>query len=266
MIGSPIKARYQTAFGLLSVVILVGIYSFLSARQHAFNPTDSVIPNARQFAEGVVKVCGKDVNGHRWIVDDLIASGTRFGLGISCGIFLSVTVGMSMACYSPAAAMLLPPITFLSKIPPTAMLALYFVVFGTDLQLFVAIIALGIFPSLAIGIYSAVKTDVPQELIFKAFTLGSSNMEVVYEVVFKQILPRILLGIELVIGPAMVFLIATEWVMSDIGFGYRLRMQARLLNMNVVYFYLILLGLIGYLMDRGLTGLRRWLCPWFIGA
>jgi NitT/TauT family transport system permease protein len=61
----------------------------------------------------------------------------------------------------------------------------------------------------------------------------------------------------------MVFLIAAEWSASDIGFGYRLRMQSRLLNMNVVYSYLIMLGIFGWLADYGLVRLRRWLCPWF---
>ena len=40
----------------------------------------------------------------------------------------------------------------------------------------------------------------------------------------------------------MVFLIAAEYVVGDVGIGYRIRIQSRILNMNVVYIYLIILG------------------------
>jgi ABC-type nitrate/sulfonate/bicarbonate transport system permease component len=61
----------------------------------------------------------------------------------------------------------------------------------------------------------------------------------------------------------MVFLIAAEMVVGDVGFGYRIRLQARLLNMNVVYPYLVILAIFGYIMDYGLRFLLRKLCPWY---
>ena len=61
----------------------------------------------------------------------------------------------------------------------------------------------------------------------------------------------------------MVFLIAAEWMMADVGFGYRLRIQSRLLNMSVVYIYLILLGVAGFGIDWLLTLARKKLSPWF---
>jgi NitT/TauT family transport system permease protein len=210
---------------------------------------------------GLQRIWKPDYNGHRWIIEDVIASGRRLALGLAVGLTLSITVGMALLLARSRNAW--PNPYFFSKIAPTAMLAVYMVAFGTELKLSVAIIGLGIFPSMAMSIYSSIRSDVPMELIYKSFTVGASNMETVYEVVYKQILPRIIQNIQSQIGPAMVFLIATEWVMSDVGFGYRLRMQARLLNMNVVYSYLAILGLVGFLIDRGLISLRHRLCPWF---
>ena len=143
------------------------------------------------------------------------------------------------------------------------MLAVYFVLFGIETQLYIAIIALGIAPTLAMSVYSAVNKDVTDHAIYKGYTLGASQMEIVYEVVYKQILPRIIQNIQLQIGPAMVFLIAAEWMMADTGFGYRLRIQSRLLNMNVVYLYLFTLGVAGFGMNWLLTIARRKCCPWF---
>ena len=84
-----------------------------------------------------------------------------------------------------------------------------------------------------------------------------------WEVVLRQILPRIIENARLQIGPAMIFLIAAEWALSDVGFGYTLRIQSRLQNMNIVFTYLAILAVAGLVIDWSLIWLRRWLCPWF---
>jgi ABC-type nitrate/sulfonate/bicarbonate transport system permease component len=61
----------------------------------------------------------------------------------------------------------------------------------------------------------------------------------------------------------MVFLVAAEWALGEVGFGYRLKLQSRLTNMNVVYIYLMFLGLAGFAMDYVLIWIQRRLCPWF---
>ena len=65
------------------------------------------------------------------------------------------------------------------------------------------------------------------------------------------------------IGPAMVFLVAAEWMLGDVGFGVRLKLQSFKTNMNVVYIYLAILGVTGFAMDSFLIWLRRRICPWF---
>ena len=91
----------------------------------------------------------------------------------------------------------------------------------------------------------------------------ASNGEIVWNVIFRQTLPKITDSIRLQIGPAMVYLIAAEMVCGDVGFGYRIRLQSRLLNMSVVYPYLALLAAFGFGIDYGLRRLQRALCPWY---
>jgi ABC-type nitrate/sulfonate/bicarbonate transport system permease component len=124
-------------------------------------------------------------------------------------------------------------------------------------------IALGIAPALAQTVHQAAKKDVSDHAIFKAYTLGASHVEAIWNVICRQILPRVIENVRLQVGAAMVFLIAAEMLVADVGFGYRLRLQGRLLNMNVVYSYLIVLGTAGLLIDWSLSTLRRRLCPWF---
>ena len=96
------------------------------------------------------------------------------------------------------------------------MLAVFFVFFGaTGIKIFVALIAFGIFPTLAQSITQAAQKDVDEHRLYRSYTLGASDFEVVWEFVLRQILPRIIENSRMQIGPAMVFLIAAEFALAD---------------------------------------------------
>ena len=94
--------------------------------------------------------------------------------------------------------------------------------------------------------------------------LGASQFEIVWNVIFWEVLPKVIDAIRLQIGPAMVFLIAAEMVVGDVGFGYRIRLQSRLLHMNVVYPYLLYLAVFGFGIDWALRQLQHKLCRWYV--
>lgn len=263
MIRKPISIYVQIALGIVSVVLLLGFYSILSHRQHLVNSRDTTIPSLYQIVHTTYKIITPDTNGKIWLLDDTKASFLRLGLGLAVGFILSCTVGIGMGCFKSAEAFFLPTLTFLTRVPATAMLAVFFVVVGTGEAMFVTMIAFGVMPTLTLAIYQSAKYDVHDESIYKAYTLGASTAEIIWNVVTQQIMPRIIESLRLQVGPALVYLIAAEFMMGDVGFGYRLRIQSRLLNMAVVYNYLMLLGITGFGLDWLLTWTRSWLCPWF---
>ena len=262
MIRRPISQKSRILLGIASFVLLLIGYAWLSHRAHVENPHNKTLPNFSQLVQGWKRIATGEGGIDLWA--DLKASSVRLATGIGLGIFLAFVVGLAMGCFPIVEASLMPPIAFLAKIPPTAMLAVYFVIFGaTGIKIFVALIGFGIFPTLAQSIAQAAQKDVDEHTLYKSYTLGASHFEVVWEVVLRQILPRIIESARLQIGPAMVFLIAVEWILADQGFGYTLRMESRLQNMNIVYTYLAILGAAGLAFDQMLIFLRRYLCPWF---
>lgn len=264
MIRQPTSRKWRIGFGLGSLLVISLLYTGLSYRQHQINPDDTTIPSWRQLKEGVVKVFGVDAEtGASWIWTDTKATAERLIVGLFVGVFLSVIIGVGMGCYGPAEAVLLPPLSVLAKIPPTAMLAVFLVMFSTGFTMYVAMIVFGVLPTLAQAVHQAAKQDVSEDLVFKSYTLGTTQLKLIWYVVCRQIFPRILEAVRLQTGPAMVFLIAAEWMLAEVGFGYRLRIASRLSQMNVVYVYLAVLGVAGFLMDYALSWSRRKLCPWF---
>ena len=262
MIGRPITRPKAVLLSVLSVLLLLAGYTWMSHRQHQVNPNDTTIPSWSQLAEGVKKFTQPDRKGERWVVEDSLATGERLALGLALGIVFGFLIGMLMGCIAPVEAFLQPPISLLAKVPQTAALAVYFVFFGTGMKMYVAMISFGIIQARAVTVYLAIK-EIPAEMLDKAYTLGASAFEVAIEVVFKQVLPKFIDAVRLSIGPAIVFLIAAEMVVGDVGFGYRIRLQFKLSNMNVVYPYLALLAGCGFLLDYGFRLLQFKLCPWY---
>lgn len=266
MIRQPIQRSTALALGFLSVLVLVLGYSWLSHRQHVRNPDDTTIPSWKQMAAGVVQaVTPNRRSGERWIVEDVKASATRYFAGLGLGVIAALVLGLAMGCYAPVEAFFQPLVSFLAQIPPTAGLAVFFVLVGTGQEMYIAMIAVGILPAMAQTVYLAAK-DFPEELQYKSYTLGASSAEVIFSVLLRQVLPKLLDALRLAIGPALVYLIAAEMVVGDVGFGYRIRLQSKLLNMSVVYPYLALLAAFGFAMDYGIRWAQRKLCPWYQGG
>lgn len=285
-IKQPIRVKNKIIFGLIGISFLICGYEFLSYRQHKKNPTDTTLPNFRQLYDGFKKsitphdkenadalreAFGSKKENHTWLsgiqstwlYKDSVATYTRLFKGLIWGCLISIILGVLMGCYEWLGSLLLPPLALLAKTPGTAMLAVFFVIVGSGETMFVTMIGFGILPTLTQTIYLAAKNDLHHEQIDKAYTLGADNTELICNIVFPQILPKIIDNLRLQIGPAMVFLIAAEMLVGDVGMGYQIRMQQRLVQMNVVYDYLLILGITGLAMDRMMIVLGNYLCPWY---
>jgi len=262
MIQLHLGKKTCALLGAISLVAMIAGYSLLSWHQHQINAGDTTIPTGSQLVRGLTQMfVASDRTGERWVVLDGEATALRLVLGMTLGVSGAVALGILMGCFRAIEAFCAPPLTLLAKVPPTAALAVFFVMAGTDTRMYAVMIAFGILPTLAQAVYLAVR-DVPEELLHKAYTLGASHLEVMYCIITRHCLPKILDAIRLQLGPALVYLIAAEMVCGDVGFGYRIRLQSRLLNMNVVYPYLVILAGFGFTADYALRRLRSACCPW----
>lgn len=260
-----------------AIACLLFFYSILCYWQKSKNPKDTTIPNVAQFVEGWHMITGwekvqldrKNPNHYEWertdirLGADLVATYSRHFGGMILGTIFATFFGIMMAVDRRIESAFEVPLRLFSRIAPTAMLPIYFVLAGTEYKMYALMVAAGIYPTLALAVYLAGKKDVPKHSVYKAYTLGASHLEVIVCVVYRQILPRIIEAVRASAGPAMVFLIAAELLVADVGFGYTLRLDGRLQNFNVVFIYLAILGLTGYFIDWSLLKIRRYLCPWF---
>ena len=107
--------------------------------------------------------------------------------------------------------------------------------------------------------------EIPTEQMVKAQTLGATSWVIAIRVALPQIMPRLIQAVRLSLGPAWLFLIASEAIAAENGLGYRIFLVRRYLAMDVILTYVVWITLLAFLMDLALKQASKKLYPWVEG-
>ncbi len=261
----PKKLKLVLAF--LPFVLLISIYLAASHYRQELNPNDKLLPPVSKMYESVKRVAFNedDRTGEYLLLNDTKSSLKRIGIGVGLAALLGLLVGMNLGMLPFFRATFMPVITFLSIIPPLAILPILFITVGVDELGKVSLIFIGTFFVITRDMYLTTG-EIPKEQVIKALTLGASQFEVVYKVVLPQILPRLIDIVRLTMGAAWLFLIASEAIASTDGLGYRIFLVRRYLAMDVIIPYVLWITFLGFIMDWGLRQLVKWRYPWYVAT
>lgn len=293
MIGKSISKKAARVCATTSVVVLLATYSALSFVQHQKNPLDRTIPTWGQLWEGMVFLCeqpsSSDTDESDLLAAALAGAGIqeeqradrqkgflegrilweaskatlgRLAGGLSTGILGGVFMGVLMGCFLKVDASVSPIMYFASRIIPTAAMPIFFKLAGIDMEMYVAMITFGSMPIVTLTVSSYVQ-EFPPELRFKAYTLGADNLEVITTAIFPYVLPKVLDLSILMIGPALVYLIAAEQIVAGEGFGYRIRVLTKATRFEAVYPLIVILTAYAGIITFALKRVQRLLCPWY---
>ena len=256
--------RLRWLLAAIPFLLSLLIYGYASHQRHAANPDDKLLPTAAQMVEATQRMAftREARSGQYLMLRDTLSSLRRLGIGVTAAAALGLFVGLNMGLFPGLAAGMSPFVTFLSMVPPLAILPILFITFGVDELAKVMLILIGVFPVIARDIYLSARR-IPREQITKALTLGASQLAVVYRIVLPQILPRLIEAVRLSLGAGWLFLIASEAIAADDGLGYRIFLVRRYLAMDVILPYVLWITLLGYLFDLGLRLTLRKVFPWY---
>jgi NitT/TauT family transport system permease protein len=192
---------------------------------------------------------------------DTAASLGRLLSGIVISACLAIALGVPAGFIPRARAALAPVIAAISLVPPITILPILFIIFGLGEVSKVVLIIVGTAPVMTRYLAQSV-TELPQEQIIKAVTLGASTWQMVVRVVLPQIMPRLISCIRLSLAPAWIFLISAEAIASTDGLGYRIFLVRRYLAMDVILPYVAWITLIAFTLDRLLYLYSKRRHPW----
>jgi NitT/TauT family transport system permease protein len=261
----------------LLFILCIGMYAHTSISRHRENSEDRVVPNARQLVAGihasVLEPAEEDDyvpadNASTWerlrhsmIWKDTLSSGRRFFISLLL-LLPAVVLALHIGLFPLFSATLLRFVLFFDKIVALSLLPILFIVFGIDEWSKVALIVIGVAPTLILDVTQMVRA-VPREQIVKAFTLDANNFDVAYRVVFRQVRPQVINSLRLNLKPMMLFLFAGEMIASSDGLAYRIAIMRRHMGMDVILPYVLWVAFLLFLVDISLRFLNRRMHPWF---
>ncbi len=248
---------------MLPFILIAIIYVIGSAERRAANPEDKLLPPVSEMVETSNRLVSEPDrrSGDYVLWADTAASLRRLAMGLGISALAGLTLGVAIGLLPIAGAGFGTLIAVLSMIPPMAMLPILFIVFGLGELSKVVLIIIGVTPMLIRDISLEV-AGMPREQLIKAQTLGASTWQVAIRVVLPQIMPHLIKGLRLMIGPAFLFLISAEAIAADVGLGYRIFLVRRYLSMDVILPYVAWITLLAYLLDLALVLIGRRTFPW----
>lgn len=234
-----------TAFLFLLCIIA---YTITAEIRHKENPDDKVVPTFTSMLQGINSTAfEKDRKGELRLWIDTAASAKRFLISLFFLLF-AVVLGLKMGLFPYVELLFLKFMTFFDKIPALAILPILFIIFGLGEVSKIALILLGVFPTIVLDTYLRAK-EIPREQITKGLTLGASNFEIAYLIVLPQILPSVLNTIRLNFKSMILFLIAGESLAATVGLGYRIFVVRRYIAMDIIIPYVIWMSLLAFGAD-----------------
>jgi len=242
---------------LLSVLSFVSIILCWTIVAYFINNTE-LIPFPTQvifsfFTEMEMKELFNDLLSslYRVTLGFILASITGVILGLICGligIFGKIVTGM---------------IDYLKNISPIAWIPISIILFKAGTGAAVAVIFIAAFFPIFINTVSGTHLiDKSHRLLGTSLSL--SKWQTIRHIIWPSSLPHIFTGLRVGLGFGWMAVIASEMVQGSSGVGYSIQIYRQLLNTNFVIIYMVIIGLVGYLMNLFLVYVSEKLLPWTI--
>jgi NitT/TauT family transport system permease protein len=253
--------------GLLPFVVMAAVYAWASHLRLIDNPQDKLLPSLPQMAESMWQLAfeADPRSGNYVLLNDTLASLQRLLTGVLLAAIAGLLTGVNMGLHRLTKHTFGPFLTFVSLVPPLAILPILFIALGVDEVSKITLIFIGVYPLIARDVLLATE-QIPRENIVKASTLGASSLGLIWRLVMPQLLPRLIDTVRLALGGAWLFLIAAEAIASTEGLGYRIFLVRRYLAMDLILPYVAWITFLGFSLD---ALLRLWLrrgFTWYVAG
>jgi NitT/TauT family transport system permease protein len=252
--------------GALPFIVIIVVYALASADRLAANPSDRILPSLASMANAfwTMAFTPETRTGDYLLWTDTAASLIRLGAGMGISALLALTLGISIGFLPLVRSALAPVVAAISLIPPLAVLPILFIAFGLGETAKIALIVIGTAPVMIRSIAKSV-SEIPEEQIVKAETLGASTWQMITRIALPQAMPHLVTAARLGLVPAWIFLISAEAIAATGGLGYRIFLVRRYLAMDIILPYVAWITLIAYLLDFSLrtasARVFRWAHP-----
>lgn len=193
--------------------------------------------------------------------EDLLISMTRVVKGYLLSAILGVFLGSLIGMFQTVKELFVPIITVIRQIPMIAWIPLIILWCGIGESSKISIIVLVAFFQILVNTQSGIEST-PQEYLEVAKLYKLSRWKTFMKVYLPHAIPQILVGLRLGLGGSWMAVVAAELIAATSGIGYRMSNARSNMQSAAVIVCMIVVGLVGVLMDKGIGVLFHSLMPW----
>jgi ABC-type nitrate/sulfonate/bicarbonate transport system permease component len=187
-----------------------------------------------------------------------------WGLALGCAAVIAIPAGIAIGSFGAARRATEGVIELLRPIPSVALLPLAILLFGLGLQMKVTLAAYAsTWPLLVNTIYGVGHAD--RLMLDTARSFGWSRAKVVRRVVLPSASPSIATGMRVAAAVSLIVVLSAEILAASSGLGELIRGYQQAGRPEFVYAGIVATGILGLVVNLGLTGVERRLLRWTPG-
>ncbi len=226
---------------------------WLASRNHWMS--EQILPAPSLVWQSALELAGGDLPGNLWI------SLQRLFWGLLAGIISGAVLGAWLGSSRRAERLVLPTFTALAQIPTLAWIPLFMVFFGIGELLKLVVLIKAIVVPVTLHTLVGVR-DAQPRLREAAAVLRLPPRLLLRRLVLPAALPSFMAGVRLALGAGWSSLLAVELLASSEGIGYLMVWARQLFMLDIVFVCVVVIGVIGLAMDKGIGLLDRKLVHW----
>jgi len=185
----------------------------------------------------------------------------RLGWGFAIGSLLGLLFGVLMGLFKSVDRFFAPSFNSIRQVPTIAFIPMLIMIFGVEETFKIVVVAKAAFFPVTLATYDAVK-GIPNTYFEVAKVYQLPAWHLISRIVLPATTPPILTGFRLALGRSWMVLVAAELIASDSGIGQMMEMGRQMFRIDIVLVGVLVTGLIGFLLDRGLRYAEAQLGQW----
>lgn len=195
------------------------------------------------------------------VLHELLISLWRVVQGFLIALALGLVFGTLLAVSKTAKSIFLPTFTAIRQVPVIALIPLIILWAGIgELQKIIVIVIAAFFPVMMNTFGGIIETPVSLLEVARLYKL--SKLRTFISVYLPYALPQIFVGLQLGLGVSWMAVVAAELISASKGIGYYLGDARAVMGSDIMIACMLVIGLVGAVMNYGITYLFGAITPW----
>ncbi|MGB7280231.1 MAG: ABC transporter permease [Pseudolabrys sp.] len=250
------RFAYRLLWGfahIFSILALAAAWEIL-ARSGTFTPFQ--LPALSAVLE---RIWSDATYGDLWINTGLTLYRALVAFAI-CAV-LGVLIGMAMSRNVIANWFFDPIVSVGFPMPKIAFLPVVILWLGVyDVSKITIIVIDAIFPVIAATVIAI--QGVERELIWSARNMGANNRELLYQIILPAASPQIMTGLQVALPLSLIVAVVAEMLMGGYGLGGAMITASRFANSTSVFAGILEIAVVGYVLVKVMSLIRRRVLIW----